>query len=941
MYIEALSLRPAKRQSEGPDLSPQAWARLALARVRKALAGFVPGMVLPLGRLRRNLQAPLPAPALERERLFALGWLDWLEGEHESALARLADVECRCLAAGADTAGMAELPPLEANVLLARAAYWLARCRLRLGQEALAPYEAVLRKLAGSPQGTAWFVDLLWRAGRSDRAEQVWKSVRSNKRVLGCDEGPLLDARLHLKKGELGPAEKALREATPKSGPVWVEWHLLLAWAQANPRRAEQAEQELALAARGPYPPAALQEWANAVRARVAGQAPPPASPAPGWREFLQGQQARADGQDAAPAYRAALGMAALVPFARYGLTALGLDSPSEVLALGPPVLLGQRLRARQAALRFLGREAGHAEMLELLTQAERDGYLSPLLAHARRLGQQLASRDVSREALEQFIQAEPEGPARRNAARVARELAEARLPAQDQEALLPLLGAEADHLRVRLALASGRAELLAGVDTPQAGLARQLLSGEVPAEMPEVCRPVGHATALHEAVKAGDMVAVVANLEDHAAWRHFAAPPRFVVAALEAVVPAQPALHRPLAAWLQLWPAGNEALQAQLDGNAAPPGVAPAVWALHQAARSLAKGEAVRAWRHFHRAKEAGELPQEAALAEAPLRRRAEAEALTRCLPAGAPRGERLLRLAALLEELPAGADILLAALRGEEAAVRQGLASLEGELPPELHHHLAILAWREAQSDEAAVPRAWRHWLAVLPTFEPAARKALLDHLLGWHQKRISEQLARGTLEPARRHWAAVGALAAHGDELKDRAERFRDELATHYLVQTREAMRHGEAPHGWKADYERGLNLLRRMLSLDRDNVRLLTAIAEICAEWSLDFYNTEDRSGMGEQVARHLPLMNHLGRLIEGKPGELAARAALAEFLKFKGFSEPGREKRVEAYREALKWDPANANVRDLLRDMGEEVPGAPERPDEEGQEHEDD
>ena len=60
--------------------------------------------------------------------------------------------------------------------------------RVLLGRpDAVAGYESALRRL-GSPQATAWYVDLLWRAGRIDRAEQVWKAVRSNKRVLGCDE---------------------------------------------------------------------------------------------------------------------------------------------------------------------------------------------------------------------------------------------------------------------------------------------------------------------------------------------------------------------------------------------------------------------------------------------------------------------------------------------------------------------------------------------------------------------------------------------------------------------------------------------------------------------------------------------------------------------------------------------------------------------------------
>ena len=113
-------------------------------------------------------------------------------------------------------------PPLEAGVLLARPAYWHARVRLLQGAaDAVTEFEAVLRTLGGSPQATAWFVDLLWRAGRVDRAEQVWKSVRGNRRVLGCDEGPLLEARSFLRRGEAGPAERVLQESAPASGVAW------------------------------------------------------------------------------------------------------------------------------------------------------------------------------------------------------------------------------------------------------------------------------------------------------------------------------------------------------------------------------------------------------------------------------------------------------------------------------------------------------------------------------------------------------------------------------------------------------------------------------------------------------------------------------------------------------------------------------------------------
>src|SRR5262249_13204325 len=156
-----------------------------------------------------------------------------------------------------------------------------------------------------------------------------------------------------------------------------------------------------------------------------------------------------------------------------------------------------------------------------MIIQAERGGFFSSMMGHVRRLCQALAAREITRESLTQFVESEAEGPVRRNAARVALELAEARLSVEEQEALLPLFGGEANQLRVRLALTSGRAELLGG-ETPEAGLARQLLAGVVPAELPEGCKTVGHATALHEAARRCDMAAVVANLEDHAAWREF-----------------------------------------------------------------------------------------------------------------------------------------------------------------------------------------------------------------------------------------------------------------------------------------------------------------------------------------------------------------------------------------------------------------------------------
>src|SRR5262249_16935790 len=162
---------------------------------------------------------------------------------------------------------------------------------------------------------------------------------------------------------------------------------------------------------------------------------------------------------------------------------------------------------------------------------------------------------------------------------------------------------------------------------------------------------------------------------------------------------------------------------------------------------------------------------------------------------------------------------------------------------------------------------------------------------------------------------------ALAA---DVTGRVERSRDELASEYLVTTREAMRYGDVPEGWRADYEKGLSHLRRLLSLDRDNGRLLTAVAAVCGDWFLDLYNTEDRARLTEQVERFAPFATQLVRLTEERPGGLSARAALSEFFKFRGFVAAEPAARVAMYREALRLNPANENVRDLLTALGEEV-----------------
>src|SRR5262249_49139217 len=130
----------------------------------------------------------------------------------------------------------------------------------------------------------------------------------------------------------------------------------------------------------------------------------------------------------------------------------------------------------------------------------------------------------------------------------------------------------------------------------------------------------------------------------------------------------------------------------------------------------------------------------------------------------------------------------------------------------------------------------------------------------------------------------------------------------------------MTHGHVPEGWHADYDKGLSYLRRLLSFDRENVRLLTAVVEICAEWFLDCYNNEARRQLWDQVFRFMPFAQQLARLVEGRPGDLTARAALAEFYKFRGFIEPDRDRKIALYREALRFNPGNENVQRLLAEI---------------------
>jgi hypothetical protein len=995
MYHGSGDPRGAQRSLDTPaGFSPEATARAVLARLRKWLDDYTPGM--PLERtLPDALTAPLADAERERERLFFRGFLHWLHDEPAAAEPLLVEAMGRARAQNA----------LEA---LAESAYWLTRIRLRQGHgEALADYETVLRSLGGSPRATVWFVDLLGRAGRVDRAEQVWKSVRGHRRVAGCPEGPLLEARLLLRRGEMTPAERLLTEAAPTSGVVWVERLLLLAWIAASQRQAERARSCLQQARQGPYPPAALHTWEDWVERRLRGEVieERTGAAAPPLDDFLKGQRHRLEGrvEPALAAYRSALDSPLAQPFARHALASLGQDDPAALLASQPGLFLAVRCRARLVVERFRRREASPAECLDALQQAAAHGCRDVAAEHFGRLAALLHQRQTDAALLGEQTQAPLTDALARNTFRAALELAVRHVPAPAARELLlewsrrPDLDEELrvlvgrQQMRLSLFLESDEttgesaarlhdslSALLSGGGQPSEDALRGLTP---PAQAPEYLREAIHqlrsrprwkglaqALLVYEAAQRGEVAAVLALLDEAEAWRGLSAPPRFVLQALEYLValqPANPGWRRSLARWLQGWDvsrlgsagaalAAHAGLAHVRAETAEPPRGVPAVpWFLHQAAKALRRDDARAALALTRRALALD--PELAGVADArvvhealpELERRAQAQTLAAALQPGEEpptvSAGVFADAVAALAALPDAAELLDALTRGDHAAIRVRLDELtqRPDLSPRLAHHLALLMSRATEAreqrveTEAAEPywrAAWRCWLRFLGTADAPTRRILLDHLLTQHRHRLNDLLAQSAVDAARRHWDLVRELPGVattideplGQDLAGRVERFREELATEYLLTTREAMRYGAIPEGWRADYEKGLLYLRRLLSLDRDNPRLLTALVEICNDWFLDLYHLSDPA-LRTQVERFTPFALHLARRIDERPGDLSARAALADFWKFRGFLAADRAQQIALYNEALRFNPANTNVQDLLAELQGERP----------------
>jgi hypothetical protein len=370
----------------------------------------------------------------------------------------------------------------------------------------------------------------------------------------------------------------------------------------------------------------------------------------------------------------------------------------------------------------------------------------------------------------------------------------------------------------------------------------------------------------------------------------------------------------------------------------------------LHQAARALGRDDAIEALAFTRRAlardPELASVPDARVVREAlpELERRARAQSLAVVVQpddkSHRPAAGVLVDAVESLADLPDGAAMLDTLMSGDLAAARARLDALseQPDLPPRLAHHLALLMQqaarlREEQDETASAEpywrRAWSCWLRFFGTgTDSEARRLVFDFLLEQHRHRVNDLLARNVVDAARRHWDLVRELPVRAGPVEDtlardvaeRIESFREELATEYLLTTREAMRYGSLPEGWRADYEKGLGYLRRLLSLDRDNPRLLAALLEICNDWFLDLYHQGNAVALRAQVERFTPFALQLARRIDERPGDLPARAALADFWKFRGFVAADRESKVALYREALRFNPANNNVRDLLVEL---------------------
>lgn len=355
--------------------------------------------------------------------------------------------------------------------------------------------------------------------------------------------------------------------------------------------------------------------------------------------------------------------------------------------------------------------------------------------------------------------------------------------------------------------------------------------------------------------------------------------------------------------------------------------------WLLHQGAMAIQREEfaEVLAWVERAMREDESEADPIALAALPVLKHLARAQALARLarMEEGQPEQPPGLFSGAVhaLDAIADGQSVLDLAERGDFVQARTALDDLaeRPDLPPTLAHHLVLIYFRAAWYCEEHKPhladpywrRSWRCWLRWAAAATPEDRSLLLDWLLAIHRRRIQELLTRDAVDAARRHWNCIMELAATvqpdtglAEELTQKLREFRDRLATDFRLQSLS-----------NADHEQASRALTRLLSLDRDNRTLLAALMETCVEWFVACYDNGDTAQIARGVERFTPFALQLARLLDqSKQPELTARAALAEFLKFRGFIATDPAHKAAHYREALRFYPANANVRELLAEL---------------------
>lgn len=126
------------------------------------------------------------------------------------------------------------------------------------------------------------------------------------------------------------------------------------------------------------------------------------------------------------------------------------------------------------------------------------------------------------------------------------------------------------------------------------------------------------------------------------------------------------------------------------------------------------------------------------------------------------------------------------------------------------------------------------------------------------------------------------------------------------------------------GVRKNYEAGIDHLRAYTRLSLPSPRILCACLDWYNNWCYDLHLVKDTDRIGELIAPARALANQLARLCVKGNGGRAENQALSRHFLLTGFTAADAEDAIEAYSEALDWNPADDNARDLLADAVRQV-----------------